>query len=266
VSWTTLLTGYAELKHDAEALNCLEQMQCEGYSPDVVTYACILKSCGNIAASDKGGQTHAEIVREGLVGKFCILDTALVDMYAKCGKLEKAQQVFDEIQVRNVVLWTALIGGYAQIRKLDAVFSIFNRMVGEGVKPNLITFTVVLNACTYLGLVEQGQSYFEVMSESYGIVPSLGHWSCMINLFAGSGHFDKAMAVIKQLPSSGHLTVWASLLGSCRKWENVKLGRLAFEHAVQLDGKSAMPDSFMCSTYTTSGTEKARDKIEAYIG
>eukprot|EP00250_Pteridium_aquilinum_P018652 c24150_g9_i1 orf=3-1127(-) len=82
ISWTALIAGYVDHGHGEEALDCFEQMQQEGLFPDAVTMLSILPACGSIGAANKGNKVHADIIKEGFLGKDCVLGTALVDMYA----------------------------------------------------------------------------------------------------------------------------------------------------------------------------------------
>ena len=109
--------------------------------------------------------------------KSVVLGNALVDMYAKCGALRKAQEVFDKLCIRDVVSWTVLIMGYSQLGKHEIVFNLFSKMIGEGIQPDLVTFILVLNACTYSCLVVEGRSYLESMSASYAIHPNIDLWT-----------------------------------------------------------------------------------------
>ena len=100
VSWNTLISGYVQHAQTQETFNCLERMESEGFSPDVVTFMCILKACGNIGAIDKGKQIHEKIRnKKGLLEKDIMLATSVVDMYAKCGALAKAQEVVNDLPV-----------------------------------------------------------------------------------------------------------------------------------------------------------------------
>eukprot|EP00250_Pteridium_aquilinum_P017798 c23789_g11_i3 orf=87-371(+) len=69
VPWNALMTGYAQQGKGEHALNCFERMQHEGLSPNAMTFACILKACGNSKAVERGKEIHAEIMKEGLLGK-----------------------------------------------------------------------------------------------------------------------------------------------------------------------------------------------------
>ncbi|KAH7439823.1 hypothetical protein KP509_04G078100 [Ceratopteris richardii] len=232
ICWNGLITRYSQYGQGERALNCYDRMQHEGLSPTPVTYACALKACGTIVAVEKGKEIHDEIVRKDLHVKNNVVGTALVDMYIKCGALKMAQQVFEELSTRNVVSWTALISGYAEVGSYDHIFDSFNKMVKEGVKPNFVTYVIVLNACRYSGLVTKGQSYFENMTTRYGIIPSTRHFICMVNLFGFAGHFDKAVSIIRKFTRFDHSPAWCALLSSCQRWGNTKLAREAFECSV----------------------------------
>ncbi|MCO5594430.1 hypothetical protein L7F22_048460 [Adiantum nelumboides] len=114
IPWTALIASYTKAGQGQNALDCFEQMQREGISPDAVTYACILKSCAVIGGIDMGKQIHDEITRQGLLEHDIVVGGALVNMYAKCGALLLAESVLEELPSHTVVSWNALITGYAQ--------------------------------------------------------------------------------------------------------------------------------------------------------
>lgn len=240
VSWTALIAGYSHHGQGEKALNCFERMKCDGFSPDRVTFACILKACGSLGAAEKGKDLHSEIVRKGLLRKDTMLGGALVDMYANCGALDRAQEVFGELPVRDVVSYSALIAGYCEHGYGETALQCYEEMLREDLFPDVVTFSCVLKACGSLGATEQGQRYFETLTTSYGVVPTLEHFTCMVDLFGRAAHFDKAMAVIKRMPSSNHLPAWCALLGACQKWGNAKIGSMAFENALRADEKCAV--------------------------
>ncbi|MCO5592084.1 hypothetical protein L7F22_046078 [Adiantum nelumboides] len=97
VSWTALIAGYAQQGQGKEALGCFQRMLSENFSPNAITYVCILRACGIMQDVDVGKQIHDEIVHQGLLKKNVVVGNALIDMYAKCGVLLQAQQVFNEL-------------------------------------------------------------------------------------------------------------------------------------------------------------------------
>ena len=263
VLWGALIAGYAEQDQCHEALDCFEQMCSEGICPNVVTFICILKACGKIRAIDKGKQIHDEIMSRGLLEKDVVLGNALVDMYAKCGMLIKAQQVLEELPVRNLVSWSALIAGYAQQGQGYEALDCFKRMQTEGHTPDEVTFLCVLSACYHSGLLDEAEQLFGIMSREYGITPSIEHHTCMVMVFGAGGNFDKALSVIKAMSLSDFPTIWVALLGACRKWGNAKLGILAFDQTVQLDDSCAAAYVLMANIFAATGMQKDAEKVES---
>ena len=263
VSWTSLISGYGRHGLGEETLNCFQRMQLEGLYPNAVTFVCLLQTCGSLGAMEKGKEIHTELVKEGLLEKDGMLGNALVDMYCKCGAIVKAEEVFHKLPNRGVVAWTALIAGYSHVGRYDAVFNSFNKMIGEGVEPNMITFLVVLSACSSSGLVDEGQMYFETMTSGYCIAPTIQHYTCMIDLFGRGGHFDKAVSMVGRMPSIDYLPAWLALLGACQKWGNLMLGRLAFEHSIRLDEKCAVAYDLMSTIYLAAGMQEDSAIVES---
>jgi pentatricopeptide repeat protein len=247
---------------DQEALSCFEQMQNEGLTPDSVTFICILAACGNTGAIDKGVQIHNEIVDRGLLQEDTILGTSLMGMYAKCGELRKARGVFDDLLVQDVAAWNSLILGYAQQGQCDEALSCFEQMQNEKLSPDVVTLLCVLYACCHSGLIEEGQTYFTDMSKKYCIQPVIEHQTCLIDLFGRAGYFDEAMSIMKDV-STFDYPILVAILGACQKWGNVKLARLAFDQAVQLDPTSGAAYACMSNIYIAARMHEDAQKIEA---
>ena len=190
------------------------------------------------------------------------LGTALVDMYAKCGMLAKTTQVLEEIPIRDVISWSALIAGYGHQRRGYEALKCFERMQSEGIAPNEITFLSVLSACSRSGLVDEAQRLFHSMIKKHGITPSLEHHTCLIVVFGCAGMFDQAISVIKVTPSPDSLDIWVALLGTCKKWGNVKLARLAFDQVLQIDSTCAAGYVLMSNIFVDNGFREDARKVE----
>ena len=262
VSWNTIIAGFAEQGQYEEALDCFDKMQGEGISPDAKTFGCILKACGIIGSIEKGDEIHDEIFEKGFVPKDIVLGTALVDMYAKCGTLAKAEEVFKKLPFRDIVSWNTLIAGYAQHGQGEEALNCLSSMQREGVSPNTVTFRCILNACSRSGLVIEGEICFVDMSRQYGIMQDIEHHTCMIDLFGRVGNFEKVSTVLRKFPRCDYLLVWDAILGACQKWVNVELGRIAFERAIQLDSHNSSSYILMANIYVTAGMHQDATEIE----
>ena len=262
ISWCSLISGFGQQGQCHEALKCLAKMRSDSLSPDVITFMCILKACGNAGAIDEGTQIHNEIVCSGLLKKDIALGNALVDMYAKCGMLVKSQEVLDELPIRNVISWNALISGYAEQGQGQEALNCFVQMQDEGLKPNETTLLCVLSACSHGGLVNEAEELFMNMMSKYGISPSSDHHTCIIVGFASIGQFDKAVCTIKEMPSCDYSAVWLPLLATCRKWGYIKLGMLVFDQTMQLDHSCSAAYALMANIFAASGMQEDAENIE----
>eukprot|EP00250_Pteridium_aquilinum_P018784 c24206_g3_i1 orf=1-414(+) len=113
VSWNALIAAYVEIGLYLEALKLFDYMQKEGVPPDAFTFSCALKACSSAGAIDKGRKLH-EMISEGGFKTDSFVGNGLVGLYAKCGSLSEAQEVFDKLLNQDVVSWSALIAGYAE--------------------------------------------------------------------------------------------------------------------------------------------------------
>ncbi|KAH7366418.1 hypothetical protein KP509_18G077200 [Ceratopteris richardii] len=210
-------------------------MQSEGLSPNIVTFISILKACGSIRALDKGEQVHEEISRQGLLGKDCTLGNALVDMYAKCGDLNKAQQVFEELPSRDVVTWSALISGYTQQGLGQNALDCYGQMCHHRVSPTEITFVSLLKACASIGAIDKGeQIHNEIVNQGFlGEGVAIGN--ALVDMYAKCGVLTKAAKVLNELPVRDVVSwsalisdaaTFTSILKACANLRRADLGRL----------------------------------------
>ena len=134
VSWNSLISGFSQKGLVEDALNCLENLKREGFSPNAITFVCILNACGSMRSLELGEEIHEKMCEQGLYDQNIVLNNALVDMYVKCCMLEKAQKVFDDLLVRNIATWNALIAGYAKHGHGLEALKCFDQMKLEGIR------------------------------------------------------------------------------------------------------------------------------------
>lgn len=252
VSWTSMILGHAQMGDGERALEFYSQMQQDGVVPDARAFVGALKACESTAMLQMGMEIHAQISKTGLDASNPFVASSLIDMYGKCGSMVDAHKVFDSLPRRDVVTWSALIAGYADQGESDLVFKLLEWMMHDGFQPNSVTFSSVLTVCSHVGLVEKGQMYFDAMKTSYGVSPSLDHYTCLIDLLGRVGHIDKAIEIAKTMPYQADSAVWKSILGACRKWRKVELGRQAFEFAISLDRDDAAAYVLMSNIYSAA--------------
>ncbi|KAJ7548401.1 hypothetical protein O6H91_07G010300 [Diphasiastrum complanatum] len=198
VSWTTLITGFAEHGRGWDALNLFQVMQTQGFSPNIVTFIAVLKVCGSTAALSEGRLIHSQLKDMGLESNVHVA-SCLIDMYAKCGSLPDAFEVFYKLRHHDVVTWTAMIAGCALHGHFCEALQLFKKMQGEGFRPNKVTFVCVLSVCSRTGQIDEGYHLFEYMCEAFGICPVREHYTCIADLFGRAGDLHNAEAFIDKI-------------------------------------------------------------------
>ncbi|KAL2485999.1 Pentatricopeptide repeat-containing protein [Abeliophyllum distichum] len=234
VPWNALIGAYVQGKSGKEALYLFHEMQGMNVKPDEVTMVSVLSACAQLGALDVGIWIHNYIEKHNLTLNVA-LGTALVDMYAKCGNITKALQVFQKIPGRNALTYTAIIGGLALHGDVQDALSIFLEMIDFGLMPDEVTFLGVLSACCHGGLVEQGRKIFSLMSSKFKIAPKLKHYSCMVDLLGRAGFLEEAVELIETMPLKADAVVWGALFFGCRIHKNIELGEKAAVKLLELD-------------------------------
>ncbi|MED6219346.1 hypothetical protein PIB30_034969 [Stylosanthes scabra] len=154
VSWTAIIDGYVRHQQPMEAFDLFERMQNDGVRPNEFTLVSLIKACA---------------------------------------EMDDARQVFDAMEAKNLATWNTMITSLGVHGLRDEALEVFEEMVNKAKEvPDAITFVGVLNACLQLNDLEQGQRYFNLMTQNYGIKPLLEHYACMVQLYRNSNVLDDA--------------------------------------------------------------------------
>ncbi|XP_057821823.2 putative pentatricopeptide repeat-containing protein At3g23330 [Cryptomeria japonica] len=214
VSWNAMIAGYAQNGFFEKALETFKQMQLAGLKPDPTTFASILPACAKMGALEQGMDIHQSIMEGGFLSDI-IVGNALVDMYGKCGNMDKARELFDKMPQKNVVSWNAMIAGYAHNGFCKDALKIFELMKQSGAYPDAVSFSCVLFVCRHTGLVDEGCTYFSDMHNPYCITPTIDHYVCMVDLLARAGYLEDTLNFIIKMPIKPVVVVWKMVHAFC---------------------------------------------------
>ncbi|KAK4284026.1 hypothetical protein QN277_000914 [Acacia crassicarpa] len=252
VLWNCLTGNYGRIGLVEEALSLIQQMRLQGVKPNSSTLSGLLSACPASGAIQVG-QYVARYMEEEKLKLDPVLGTALIDTYSKCGFLNKAMDIFERMENKDVKTWTATITGYGDHGQPTNAFKLFNRMEKEGFRPNEVTFLAVLSSCSHRGLVMEGVSIFERMVKEYGILPQVEHYGCVIDLLGRAGMLEEAHKLIKSLPIKSDATAWRTLLAACRVYGNIKLGECVKGMLRKMYEEHPADSLLISSTYAVVG-------------
>ncbi|KAG6418668.1 hypothetical protein SASPL_120872 [Salvia splendens] len=251
VSWNALIAGCINAKSYDIAIRVIQGMLLEAFEPDTYTYSSLLSVCGDLPAAEWGKQTHCCIIKPRLDANV-VVGSALVNMYAKCGRLNDARKVFDTLPRKKLVSWNAMIGGYAQHGFGREALEIFGIMMRNGVKPDDITYLGVLSSCGHVGAMEEALHHFGSMTREFGITPRTDHMACVVGLFAQKGKTKEAYDFIRNFGGAPNKVVWRSLLFGCVINRHLELARYAAEQILCIDPKDTSAHVMLSNIYADS--------------
>ncbi|OAY80996.1 Pentatricopeptide repeat-containing protein [Ananas comosus] len=253
VSWSAMIDGYVTNSEFSEALRLFSVMQGEKVRPDVVTLVSVLKACSQLGALDQGRWIHLYVDRNGIARNGnVVLETALVDMYCKCGCIDEASKVFDSVRNGDVVLWNAMIGGLAMHGHGERALNLLRRMKEKKLSPNESTFIGVLSACSHAGRVKEGKEIFESMKE-FGVSPQREHYGCLADLLCRAGLVEEAEEVLHQMPMEPHAAQWGALLSSCRTYNKLEVGERVGKRMISLEPFDGGRYVMLANIYAANG-------------
>jgi pentatricopeptide repeat protein len=236
-----MLSAYVGAGGFADALEVFDGMLRARVRPNRAAVVGALAACGALGALEQGRWVHALVAApSGRTKMDGVVATALVDMYAKCGNLDAAAQVFAAMpeRERDVFAYTAMISGMSDHGRCGEAVELFRRMQDRGVRPNEVTFICVLSACARAGggLVRVAKEIFGTMATVHGVEPGVEHYGSMVDVLGRAGLLDEAVALARAMPMRPDSYVLGALLNACSRVHggDVELGKELVEWLAEL--------------------------------
>eukprot|EP01018_Ginkgo_biloba_P037439 Gb_29879 [translate_table: standard] len=207
--WNAMIRGYSWNGPCKETLELYYQMKQEGIPPDNFTLSFVLKACASLSFLQEGRKIHCQIVRTGFESHVFV-GNSLIDMYAKCGSIDVARQLFDTMSERDVVSWNAMISGFVQNGRANEALTLFYQMQLADVQPNCVTVATVLSACAHVGALQQGRWIHDYIIRS-GFECDIFLGNSLIDMYAKCGNIDVARQFFNKMPKR-NVVSWTSMI------------------------------------------------------
>ncbi|XP_038724256.1 pentatricopeptide repeat-containing protein At3g12770-like [Tripterygium wilfordii] len=235
-AWTAMVNGHVLSGDFDKALDLFREMLVKGgVEPNKVSLVSILPACSTLAGLMTGKQIHGFAIRKQLNHDTAFFN-ALIDMYAKCGGLKCATQVFEDGSfLRDAISWSSMICGYGFHGKGEEAVFLYDQMLHLGNQPDMITVVGVLSACVRSGLIDEGLRIYHAAINEHGINPTLEICSCVVDMLGRSGKLDQALNFIKTMPIQHGPSVWGALVCAAAMHGNLEMQDLAYRFLIQLE-------------------------------
>ncbi|XP_058071672.1 putative pentatricopeptide repeat-containing protein At3g13770, mitochondrial [Magnolia sinica] len=237
VSWTAMISAYAQRGHRSEALNLFVHMLETGTLPNEFTFATVLTACNGPFGLEYGRQVHSLVIKSNFESHIFV-GSSLLDMYAKASRIHEARGIFDKLPGRDVVSCTAIIAGYAQLGLDEEALELFRQLQKEGMSSNYVTYTSVLTASSGLSALDYGRQMHNriIRSElpSYVVLQN-----SLIDMYSKCGNLIYSRRVFDNMSERTVISWNAMLVG----YGKHGLGRQVLELFESMRREEVRPDS-----------------------
>ncbi|KAH7306248.1 hypothetical protein KP509_22G003600 [Ceratopteris richardii] len=262
ISWNTIIGLSARYFRFEEVFQHFLKVQHEDISLDGISLTHALSACANLAALEEGIMIHAYAINMGIHNQ--LIQSALLNMYGKCGQLKDAQSVFSEICEHDVISCTIMVTIYVQHGCTNYALAVLEFMRQKGIAFCGTSFVGILSACSHAGLVDEGCNFFLSMISIYGITPAVTHFSCLVDIFGRSGQLDIAEKILNRVPVQPVMAMWMTLIGSCRTICDIERGTQLASCLFQLKQPCDGAYSLLSNMYTMEGSLMLIDDLILY--
>ncbi|KAL8255459.1 hypothetical protein R6Q59_030536 [Mikania micrantha] len=236
VCFSSVIVGLAQNCKPIDALSYFSEMRACGFGSTDYSVSAALRASAELAALEQCRMVHAHSVTNGL-DLNVIVGTALVDGYGKCGMVNEARLVFDElVSVMNLVGWNAMMSSYAQQGDKDSVLELFSMMEFQGLEPDEYSFLSVMSAFCNKGLADEAEQWFQKMKLEYRLEPWIEHYTCLVGAMGRAGRLEEAKNIALTMPNyKADAAMWRSLLATSAHHGNVEMVKEMSQRLQELD-------------------------------
>ncbi|KAL9679085.1 hypothetical protein QQ045_016939 [Rhodiola kirilowii] len=254
--WGSMISCYVQNNCFKEGLYMFRLMQEDGLEPDEGVLVSVLCACAELGAFDIGIWVHMFCARGGSP-MTVRLGTGLIDMYAKCGRLDLAERLFEAMPVRDTICWNVMILGMAMHALGETTLNLFSDMERAGARPDDITFIGLLSALSHSGMAYQGLKMLDKMWTVYKIRPKREHYGCIVDLLSRVGLFKEAKDVMEKIPNANHpseeAAAWRAFLSACCNHGDTKWAEAAAEKIFFLEQRHSGVYVLLANLYAAEG-------------
>ncbi|CAM8985161.1 unnamed protein product [Rhodiola kirilowii] len=207
-SVNTIMAAYSRTNCPAEVLGLYNQMQQEGVRPSSSSFTMSIKACASLLYLEKG-----EEIRECAAGlgfdDDVYVESAVLNLYAKCGKMDEAMKVFDKMSRRDIVSWTTMITGFSHCEQGQGAVSMYRRMRSAGIEGDSVVMLGIIKACETVGDPRLGFSTHGLLVRKDLMDKAVQ--TSLVSMYAKLGLMKKAFRIFDMMTQQSVMS-WGALI------------------------------------------------------
>lgn len=210
VSWNTLINGYIQSGSYGEGVKLFKWMKMD-LRPDFITYVALLSISTRSADMKLGKEIHCDLVKLAFDTDLVVCN-ALVDMYAKCGKIDDSLMVFENMKVRDIVTWNTVIAACVQAEDCILGLRMVTHMKNEEFMPDMATLLGILPICSAIAAKRQGKEV-HAYTFKFGFLLAVPIGNALIEMYSKCGNLTYSVRVFEHMKTKDVVT-WTALISA----------------------------------------------------
>ncbi|CAK7325644.1 unnamed protein product [Dovyalis caffra] len=209
VSWGTMMAGYAHNGYFLEVLELFDWGEGENVRLNKVSIISALMAAAEMRDLERGKEVH-DVARQQGIDSDVSVATPVMTMYAKCGEVDKAKQLFQGIKRRDLVAWSAIIAAFVHSGYPQEALSVFRSMQNECLQANKVILLSSLSACAEASSLKLGKSmHCRAVKANTDLDISVG--TALVSMYAKCGFFALALTIFNRMPCKDVVT-WNAMI------------------------------------------------------
>lgn len=261
--WNLLMNEYAKIGNFKESVYLYHRMTELGIEANSYTFSCVLKCFAALGSLDEGKMIHGCLLKSGFHNVTTVMNS-LISLYFKTGRIESAEQLFDELSDRDVVSWNSMISGFVANGLAQQGAKVFVEMLNLGVGVDLATIVIVLAACAKTDNLSFTRSIHAYAIKA-GFDMKITFSNSLLDTYSKCGDMQGAVCVFQCMPDRS-IVSWTSMLaGYARQGlynEAVVLFHEMRKKGIELDAFAVTSILHACAS---SGSLENGKKVHEYI-
>ena len=247
---TQLMETFRSKNRMNDAIDLLNRLSAIDVSPNIITFKSLLAGCAESSQYSLGLQVYEKFIKSSLPLDSMIF-ALILKLLAKTSRIDEMMDKWQYVislgeesrQILRIEAWTTMIDGLGKNGRTQEAIDKFNEMIKFGIKPNNVTFLVVLNACSHAGLISEATKLIQMMNE-YNVPQDCYHRTCLVDALGRSGQVEEAFKIAEaEMPPK--IVMWMAVLSATRTHNNLDIAEKAFRAIENID-KNSGPYSAAC--------------------
>ncbi|GMH16349.1 hypothetical protein Nepgr_018190 [Nepenthes gracilis] len=185
-AWNAMIGGYSLNNHPLQSLACLKKMNmASNLVSDTVTLINVLPACAQLGALLQGKSVHGVAIRKGFLPHLA-LETALINMYGECGRLNISELVFGQMTDKSLISWNTMVAAYVKNECHQEALKLFQNLLNANLGPDAVTIASILPSYAEVGSVREGKQIHGYVAKS-GAGSSTYISNAMVYMYAKCG-------------------------------------------------------------------------------